>query len=150
MSFSTRLPVAVHILLCIAVFSGRCRTTSNFLAASCGVNPVVVRGLLGRLKEAGLVRVDAGLGGAHLARPAAEVTLLDVFSAVEPREDLFHLHEKPNPLCPVGRNVHAVLNRRLHQLAETMERQLASVTLQDLVLETEARIRSQEAAGEGA
>ena len=107
--------------------------TSAFLAGSVGVNPVVVRNILGQLKTAGLVRVEAGVGGASLTRPLEEITLSDVFDAVEGCENLFHLHENPNPSCPVGCRIQEVLNKRLEAVQEVMRRELRSVTLRDLL-----------------
>lgn len=133
MQFSTRLPIAVHILMCLAVFEGQYKMTSAFLAGSIGVNPVVVRNILGQLKAAGLVQVEAGVGGAALVRPADEITLLDVFDAVEDGENLFRLHENPNPRCPVGGRIKEVLNKRLESVQEVMRRELRSVTLRDLL-----------------
>ena len=143
MQFSTRLPVAVHILLCIAVFDGQNKTTSNFIAGSVGVNPVIVRNALGKLKAAGIVHVDAGVGGAHLARDVKDISLLDIFHAVEENKTAFHLHENPNPACPVGRNVHAVLNHNLALVDQAMRDQLSQITLQMLIDETQERIRGE-------
>lgn len=145
MQFSTRLPVACHILLCIAIFGGQYKTTSTFLADSVGVNPVIVRNTLGQLKAAGLVSVEAGVGGASLAKDPKDVTLLDVFRAVEEKEDLFHFHENPNPKCPVGRNVHAVLDGQFRAVSDAMEHQLQSVTLQTIIDDMEKRIAAQNA-----
>lgn len=133
MQFSSRLPVAVHILLAIVEFEGKEKTTSSFLAGSVNVNPVVIRNTLGQLKAAGLVTVKAGEGGASLAKDPKDITLLDVFYAVEKEEALFHFHENPNPECPVGKNVHAVLDRRLFSIQEVMQKQMKSITLQDLI-----------------
>lgn len=133
MQFSSRLPVAVHILLAIAVFDGKEKTTSEFLAGSVNVNPVVIRRTLGQLKSAGLVQVKAGEGGAFLAKAPQEITLLDVFQAVEEEQALFHFHDNPNPDCPVGRNVHAVLDQRLEDVQAAMKSQLAATTLQMLL-----------------
>ena len=58
---------------------------------------------------------------------------MDIFNAVEKKEALFHFHENPNPECPVGKNVHAVLDCRLAAIQETMQRQMKSITLQDLI-----------------
>ena len=143
MQYSTRLPVAVHILLCIAVFDGQNKTTSNFIAGSVGVNPVIVRGALGKLKAAGIVQVDAGVGGAHLAKDAKDISLLDIFQAVEETQSAFHLHENPNPACPVGRNVHVVLNRNLAMVDHAMQEQLSQITLQKLLDETQERIQNE-------
>ena len=68
MQFSFRMPVAVQILLCLAKFDGVFKLTSNFLASSVNVNPVIIRKTLGQLKAAGLVEVAAGVGGAKLLR----------------------------------------------------------------------------------
>lgn len=137
MQFSSRFTIAVHILVCTAMFQEREKVTSAFLAGSIGVNPVIVRNVLGQLSAAGLVEIRAGVGGAHLARPAEEITLLDLFRAVEKDEALFHFHENPNPLCPVGRNIHTVMDSRLTDIQSAMERQMAETTLRQLVDETQ-------------
>lgn len=133
MQFSSRLPIAVHILLAIVEFEDKEKTTSTFLAGSVNVNPVIIRNTLGQLKTAGLVTVKAGEGGASLAKKPKNITLMDVFNAVEKEEMLFHFHENPNPECPVGKNVHAVLDRRLFSIQEAMQKQMGSITLQDLI-----------------
>lgn len=133
MQFSSRLPIAVHILLAIVEFGGREKTTSAFLAGSVNVNSVIIRNTLGQLKAAGLVTVKAGEGGASLAKEPKDMTLLDVFAAVEKEEALFHFHENPNPECPVGKNVHAVLDHKLFAVQEAMREKMKSLTLQDLI-----------------
>ena len=139
MRFSSRLPVATHILLCIALLGHEYKTTSTVLAGSVGVNPVIVRNVLGQLKAAGIVTVEPGVGGASLARDPEQITLLDVFRAVEERESLFRFHDNPNPECPVGRNVHAVLGKSLAAVDDAMEAQLAATTLADLMDATTRR-----------
>lgn len=133
MQFSSRLPIAVHILLAIVEFEGKEKTTSVFLAGTVNVNPVIIRNTLGQLKAAGLVSVKAGEGGSSLAKEPKDITLSDIFDAVEKEEELFHFHEKPNPDCPVGKNVHAVLDSRLSDIQEAMRKQMRSITLQDLI-----------------
>lgn len=133
MQFSSRLPVAVHILLAIVEFEGKEKTTSTFLAGSVNVNPVIIRNTLGLLRSAGLVSVTAGEGGAHLTKAPGDITLLDVFKAVEKDEALFHFHENPNPDCPVGKSLHAVLDGRLLAIQDAMHQQMAATTLQDLL-----------------
>ena len=86
-----------------------------------------------KLKKAGIVRVEAGIGGASLARDPSDITLLDIFNAVETDTDLFHFHENPNPECPVGRSVHPVLGEQLAGVQSAMERHLESITLKDLM-----------------
>lgn len=140
MQYSSRLPIAVHILLAIVEFEGKEKTTSVFLANSVNVNPVIIRNILGQLKAAGLVTVKAGEGGASLAKDPKTITLMDIFEAVEKEEELFHFHENPNPECPVGKNVHAVLNGRLRSIQEAMQSRMQSVTLQDLIDDMDQQI----------
>lgn len=131
---SSRFTMAIHVFCCIDVFGPTTKVTSELLASSIGTNPVVVRRLLGQLREAGLVTVARGSGGCRAARPLEEITLLDVYRAVEPVEagELFRVHESPNPECPVGRNIEGLLEGRLDAAQQAMERVLASQTLADL------------------
>lgn len=134
MQISSRFTLAVHILLCIDSFSSTQKVTSELLAGSTQVNPVIVRKILGQLKAAGLVEVARGSGGASLAVPAEEITFLHIYRAVEcvGDEGLFHFHENPNPDCPVGRNIHRVLDGKLAEVQSAMERELAATKLSDV------------------
>ena len=140
MQISSRLTVAVHVLLCIEVFKDQRKVTSDFLASSVNVNPVVIRRILQQLKKAGIVSVARGSGGADVARPLEEITLLDLYNAVECVNGggLFHFHENPNQLCPVGRNIHAVLDGRLEEVQAAMEREMSSVTMRDILNDTKS------------
>lgn len=133
MQFSSRMTIAVHILLAIAEFADKEKTTSIFLAQSVNVHPVIIRNTLGKLKAAGIVHVRAGEGGATLANDPQKITLLDIFKAVEKEEDLFHFHEHPNPQCPVGKNMHAILDQRLISIQNAMRKEMRAMTLQDLI-----------------
>ena len=136
MKIATRFPIAVHTLLCIAYFQGKERTTSDFIAGSVNVNPVVIRQVLQKLKAAGLVEVMRGPGGAQLAKDPDKITLLDVFRAVDSVDDtLFDMHEAPNPACPVGQAIGPVLGARLDAAQAALEANLASTTLADLLAE---------------
>ena len=138
MQISSRFTIAIHILICIETFKNDRKVTSDFLAASVNVNPVVIRRLLQQLKKAGIVSVIRGSGGTNLEKPADKITLLDVYSAVECVEagELFHFHENPNPLCPVGKNIHSILDARLEKIQNAMELEMKSVTIQDIMEDT--------------
>lgn len=105
MQISSRFTIAVHTLLCIARFSGSQKVTSAFIAGSVNVNPVVIRRTLGQLKEAGIVLVEAGVGGATLARPAERITLLDVYFLPQRKTAIYQrkhscMTTTPTPLSP--------------------------------------------------
>lgn len=133
MQISSRFTMAIHMFACIDTFSDQ-KMTSDFMAASIGTNPVIIRKLLQQLKAAGLVEVSRGTGGVTITKPLEEVTFLDIYRAVEcaPDEELFHFHENPNQNCPVGKNIHHVLDDRLLQVQRAMEEKLAQMNLSDV------------------
>lgn len=134
MQISSRFTLAIHIIACIETFKNEYKVTSDFLAGSTNVNPVIVRKILGQLKSAGIVEVARGSGGASLSKPLDKITFLDIYKAVECVEngELFHFHENPNPKCPVGRNIHTVLDNRLDKVQQAMENELKKITLSDI------------------
>lgn len=147
MQISSRFTMGVHILTCIAVLKDQMPMNSETIAASVGVNRVIVRNLFRQLKEAGLITAVRGNGGGvDLARPTEEITLLDIYKAVDSVADgeLFHFHENPSPLCPVGRNMHTVLDGRLAEAQSALENDLASMKLSDVIGDTEKLIAKQE------
>lgn len=135
MQISSRFTIAIHMLTCMEAFKDEYKVTSEFLASSINVNPVVIRRILSQLKDAGLIEVKRGTGGANIAKPPEEITFLDVYRAVECIEDntLFHFHENPNVNCPVGRNIHNILDDRLDRVQKAMEKELASITLAEVI-----------------
>ncbi len=136
MKISSRFTVGVHILSLLSIDNHE-SCTSEWIAASVNTNPVVIRRLMGQLKKAGLVQVRSGTGGAYLLKDLGEITLLDVYRAVEVVEEgqLFHIHEDPNPNCPVGANIQAVLQLILQRAQHAMEQILADITMKELVTE---------------
>lgn len=136
MKITSRFTVAVHTLLAIHTFEQTEKTTSDFLAASVNVNPVVIRRILLSLKAAGMIEVKAGSGGARIVKNLNDITLYDVYRAVDSVDGgLFHFHESHNPNCPVGKNIHALLDRRLDAAQAAMENDLRRTTLADLAQE---------------
>lgn len=142
MQISSRFTIAIHVLICIETFKKDKKATSDFLASSVNVNPVVIRRLLQQLKTAGIVNVIRGSGGTEIAKPIDEITLLDIYNAVESVEDgnLFHFHENPNKFCPIGKNIHNILDVRLDKIQEAMEKEMKSVTIADIMNETKKLI----------
>ena len=138
MQITSKFTAAVHILACIDIFGGQMRVTSDFLSGSTGVNAVIVRNVLGQLRNAGIVETRQGSGGAHLAKALDEITLYDIYKAVDCVDDegLFHFHENPNAGCPVGRNIHKAMDGRLEAVQAALENELKSTTLAQVVADT--------------
>ena len=142
MQISSRFTIAIHVLIAIDVLKDQYKTTSELLASSVHTNPVVIRRILQQLKAAGLIEVVRGSGGASLAKDSSLISLLDVYRAVDCIEngDLFHFHENPNEQCPVGRNIHAVLDSKLLEMQNAFENEMKKTTLADVLDETKQLI----------
>lgn len=147
MQISSRFTIALHILTCIEEFKNDYKITSDFLASSINVNPVVIRRILQKLKSAGIITVARGnVGNMEINGDLKDITFYDVYKAVDCVDDegLFHFHENPNPRCPVGRNIHNVLDKRLDAIQQTMENEMKKSTLADVINETSQLIKNED------
>lgn len=174
MQIPSRFSIAVHICLCVEFFNEdsefnkdsdkkHCKKmTGEALAESVGINSVIVRNILALLKNAGLISIFRGSNGARLAKNATQISLLDIFYAVEstPKSKdfltlkkeskesihkesaytkervgytLFRFHTNPNLLCPLGKNIHSLLDSHFIKAQRVLEEYLASVKLSDLL-----------------
>lgn len=50
MQISSRFTMAIHMFVCMDVFGQEQKVTSNFMTASIGTNPIIIRKLLQQLK----------------------------------------------------------------------------------------------------
>ena len=146
MQISSRFTIGVHLLAVIDYLGDSEKVTSNILAGSIGVNPVIVRNVMGSLKEAGIINISQGKSGISLAKSLDEITFYDIYKAVDCVNDegIFHFHENPNPECPVGRNIHKAMDGKLEQIQKCMEDEMRGITVADVVADVRKEI---EAAG---
>lgn len=107
--------------------------TSGWMAGSIGVNPVIVRNITGMLRRAGLVKTSQGVAGTQLARSLSDITLLDVYRAVEPDGTVFSVHPRPHPGCEVGAKIQGTLEAVFGEAQRAMEAKLAATSMQQLV-----------------
>lgn len=139
MRSATRFAIAIHILSLLEMSQEK-DISSDRIAGSIGVNAVIVRNITALLRQARLVHTQQGVSGAQLTRPATEITLLDVYQAVETDDELFPVHAHPNPNCPVGANIQTTLTYVFREAQQAMEARLGATTLaqvvQDLRLST--------------
>jgi len=134
MQLSSRFPVAVQMLIIIAWCPEDIKITSDMMALSVNTNPVLIRRIMGYLKKADLVSVAVGTGGTTFTRDADEITLLDVYRAVELTEQdmLFGLHETPNPECVIGCRINEIITPHMEHARKALEASLAQVTIEQL------------------
>ncbi len=145
MQISSRFTIALHILTAIETFQGQFRITSRFLSGSIQANSVIIRNILLQLKAAGFVQIPRGRGSITLLKSSNEISLLDVYKSIEPLEQdkLFSFHKNPNPQCPVGRNIHNILDWRLLSVQQAMENKLESMKLSDILTDLQKLIKAE-------
>ncbi|VDG21124.1 Rrf2 family transcriptional regulator [Lactiplantibacillus mudanjiangensis] len=132
MRVSTRFSDAIHLLAFLKIYDQQ-HLTSDLIASSIETSPVVVRRLMGKLRQAGLIKTVPGSAQPTLAKPLDQISLLAIFYAVEGDKPLFSVDPKTNPDCIVGGNIQTVL-RQYYQDAQTAaEARLAKTSLQDIV-----------------
>lgn len=134
MSISSRFAVGIHILTLIE-FNKDGVTSSDYLAGSVNTNPALIRKIMAMLKKADLIEVKPGVAGAKLTKDLTEISLYDVYRAVSVVEEneLFSIHDNPNPECPVGQNIQTAIEPIFIQAQSAMESVLKHVSLADVV-----------------
>ena len=137
-SVNTQFSIAVHVLAAIAHHEGV--FTSEILAGSVNANPVFVKRILVKLSKAKLAKTTVGRSGGYgLARSPKSISLLDIYSAVNP-PDAFAIHAYPKTKeCVVSRNIKEVMSDVLVGTQEAVRRDLRQTTLADVVSKIRAR-----------
>ncbi|MEV4888192.1 Rrf2 family transcriptional regulator [Nonomuraea sp. NPDC055795] len=136
MSLSSRSAVAIHALTMLARWGERTLTSAE-IADSLASNPVLVRRILGSLRDAGLVWATEGRGGGwSLARAARDITLYDAYRAVEAGPILSRHPHEPSDACEVGRNIQALLEVEFRDAERAMEERLGRTTIAYLLQRT--------------
>lgn len=138
MAMSTKLSVAIHILSLIET-GPKDQVTSDFIASSVNTNPVVVRRLMSQLKKAGLIHSMRGSNQNYLLKEPAEISLYDIYEAVELDRDVFNIHQNPNPDCSVGANIQSVLEDEFAKVQQKMESELKNISLAEVIHQIEEK-----------
>ncbi len=140
MRTDTRLSRMLHVL----IHMGRHQqpATSDTIAQMLGTNPVVVRRTMALLKEQGYVSSEKGhRGGWKLARPLAQITLLDIHEALGSSSIFAIGLSTDHPECLVEQAVNAALTEAFDAAQALLVERLGSVTLEQLAEDFEARYR---------
>jgi DNA-binding IscR family transcriptional regulator len=132
MKYSHKLSDAVHILAYIDILPDT-DLSSSAIAASVDSNPSLIRRLMSLLVQAGLLKTSPGKIDPKLARSADDISLLDIYLAIEDDPQLLHVDDKTNMQCIVGGNIQATLNQAYRQVQEAAQKQMAAISLQSLI-----------------
>jgi Rrf2 family protein len=124
---------AVHILIALAFSPGQV-IGSQTLAASVNTNPVVVRRLLLALRRARLIETFTGKhGGARLGKKPREISLRDIYDAVEPRPVIRVNERAALKKCHVSCNMKSIMSRVAASTEDAVRQHLRGITLAQLV-----------------
>ncbi len=129
MQITSKFTIGIHILTCIDFFHGQVPVNSGLLSQSIGANPVIVRGVMSSLSKAGMISTGKGKKDIVLQKPLSQVTLYDVYRAVDDMSEkgIFRFHENVSPVCPVGKNIHKALDGKLLRVQRVMEQEMRQI-----------------------
>lgn len=130
--YSTKFAVSIHILSMVALTDEK-SITSEYIAGSVNTNAALVRRLTSDLKSAGLIHSQTKVGITGLAKEPEEISLLEIFRAVEKEQRLFAIHEDTNHQCPVGARIGSVLEHVNSGIQTEFEKQLEALHLSDIL-----------------
>lgn len=136
---NTQFSIAVHLLAGLG-FGVTDNATSTKLAGSVNACPSFVRRILAKLSKAGLIQTRTGkTGTCTLARRPQDISLLDVYAAVEAPK-VFAIHEYPTQKkCAVSCHIKSSLEKVLEHSQKTMEDSLAKVSLAEVIADIKHR-----------
>lgn len=133
---------SVHIMISLGYLNQQktsktpsCKlANSDMLAESIGTNPVVIRRLLSQLNKAGLIKTARGKkGGVQLNKPASEISLSDVYKAIEIKDSV-KPHNKPaSKDCPVSCSMHEIMSSVSEGYTKASLKYLDAIKLSDLI-----------------
>jgi len=133
MPVSTQFSIAVHLMAGLGYGVARDMTSAQ-LAQSVNTSPSFIRRVLAKLSKADLVSTTMGkTGSTSLARSPKEISLLDIYRAVEAPK-AFAIHEYPEQkMCAVSCTIKSSLEKVLSKTQRSMEESLGEISLADVI-----------------
>lgn len=130
---NSRFAIAVHILALMANYKDEL-LKSDFVACFVKTNPVVIRRSLPVLARAGLIETLPGAsGGSRLKRSAAQISLWEIYQAVE-TSAAFTVHQPAtDEECIISRNIECVLIGIQNRVDKAVWQTLRDISLSDVL-----------------
>lgn len=134
---SGKFAITLHILSLLSKYGDEF-LSSDFIAQSLNINPVLVRKEICNLKKFDLVECKEGKnGGTKLIKPAEQITLEDIFRMTFEKVTLGYSKNEPNPECPVGKKINANLESLYCDINKKISNQLSKISLSEFTSEFE-------------
>lgn len=133
MATNTQFSIAVHLMLALGLNCGK-EVTSAQMAESVNTSPSFIRRILAKLSKANLVSTTTGKSGfTSLAKPANEISLLEIYKAVDAPQT-FAIHEYPTQnFCQVSCNIESVMKKVLDKAQKSFETTLGETSLAEVI-----------------
>ncbi len=133
MATNTQFSIAVHLMIALG-FNPERETTSANLARSVNTSASFVRRILAKLSKANLVSTTTGKSGfSLLAKNPEEISLLEIYKAVDAPK-AFSIHNYPvQKNCPVSCNIEAAMNKVLGKTQISLENTLDMISLAEVI-----------------
>lgn len=145
---SSQLSDVLHVLLHMAECGGP--ATSKALAAAMDTNPVVLRRLMGGLRDAGFVVSQKGHGGGWVLSCALDrITLSDVHQALGAPRLVSLGFREDNPSCLVALAVNDALAGAAQEAEARLLSRFGAVSLATLLADVHRRMARHKAQGHG-
>lgn len=126
-----RFQIAVHILTLLSRANNEL-LSSEYIAGSININPVLVRKEISNLRNFGLISSKEGKnGGYSLGRPSHKITMADIYHAVKNQPLLGEAKNRPNPDCPVGKQIDKSIESLYADLDKAIMNKLELISLAD-------------------
>lgn len=134
---SGKFAITLHILSLLSKYPDEF-LSSDSIARSLNINPVLVRKEICNLKKFNLVECKEGKnGGTKLIKPAEEITLEDIFKMTFEKVTLGYSKNEPNPACPVGKKINSNLETLYCDINKKISSQLSEISLLEFTSEFE-------------
>lgn len=128
---NSRFSISLHILTLLDDAKGTL-VSSEYLAGSININPVLVRKEIMSLRKYGFVDSKEGKGGgSFLAKNASDINLGEVYKAINNSSILGQSKNEPNPKCPIGKQINQHLNTLYSDAEKALIENLSKQTLAD-------------------
>lgn len=128
---NTRFATVIHILTLLASEPDKW-LSSEWLAGSIGINPVIVRKELILLNNLGITTSQKGKsGGVRLLRNSEDISLADIYQVVKNSDILGKKNNNTNPRCIVGKQINDVLGKLFDETDALVYHYLKDRTLKE-------------------
>ncbi len=126
----SRFAIATHILTVLAHMKN-VWSSSDRIAKSLNINPVLVRKEISNLKRNGFILCKEGKGGgSKLARPSSEITLGDVFNTIKEDHIFAFAKNEPSSECNVGNQIKEYLTPVFENVDQAVFNELNKISLE--------------------